>query len=249
MATTRKAPLRVVRAPAQIYQLRIELQYLKPAIWRRVLVPGSIKLSKFHVVILWSMGWQGGHMHEFVIGQTNYGEPDPEFPQVPPVVREDRVILQQALGGLKTIRYIYDFGDDWEHKIKLEKTLPFDPEMKHPRCIAGQYACPPLEAAEPFNPLRPLFVPLRRRLRSAHLARPRFAPGRFSVGSRSSIQRRVVTGYVSSSSTLKRLGSNKNVHVSAPFAAGLSNSSDICCPIRLAVKCSNIWSHPCLRSD
>jgi Plasmid pRiA4b ORF-3-like protein len=143
MATTRKAPLRVVRAPAQIYQLRIELQYLKPAIWRRVLVPGSIKLSKFHVVILWSMGWQGGHMHEFVIGQTNYGEPDPDFPQVPPVVREDRVTLQQALGSLKTIRYIYDFGDDWEHKIKLEKTLPFDPEMKHPRCIAGQYACPP----------------------------------------------------------------------------------------------------------
>jgi Plasmid pRiA4b ORF-3-like protein len=143
MVTTRKAPLRVVRAPAQIYQLRIELQYLKPAIWRRVLVPGSIKLSKFHVVILWSMGWQGGHMHEFVIGQTNYGEPDPEFPQVPPVVREDRVTLQQALGGLKTIRYIYDFGDDWEHKIKLEKTLPFDPEMKHPQCIAGQYACPP----------------------------------------------------------------------------------------------------------
>jgi len=143
MATTRKAPLPVVRAPAQIYQLRIELQYLKPAIWRRVLVPGSIKLSKFHVVILWSMGWQGGHMHEFVIGQTNYGEPDPEFPQAPPVVREDRVTLQQALGGLKTIRYIYDFGDDWEHKIKLEKTLPFDPEMKHPQCIAGQYACPP----------------------------------------------------------------------------------------------------------
>jgi len=143
MVTTRKAPLRVVRAPAQIYQLRIELQYVKPAIWRRVLVPGSIKLSKFHVVILWSMGWQGGHMHEFVIGQTNYGEPDPEFPQVPPVVREDRVTLQQALGGLKTIRYIYDFGDDWEHKIKLEKTLPFDPEMKHPQCIAGQYACPP----------------------------------------------------------------------------------------------------------
>jgi hypothetical protein len=38
---------------------------------------------------------------------------------------------------------IFAHYNDWEHKIKLEKTLPFDPEMKHPRCIAGQYACPP----------------------------------------------------------------------------------------------------------
>jgi hypothetical protein len=36
--------------------------HLKPAIWRQILVPGSIRLPKLHVVLLWAMGWDGGHL-------------------------------------------------------------------------------------------------------------------------------------------------------------------------------------------
>jgi hypothetical protein len=36
-------------------------------IWRSVLVPGSIKLSKLHVVVQRTMGWMGGHLHEFIL--------------------------------------------------------------------------------------------------------------------------------------------------------------------------------------
>lgn len=61
MAITRKAPLRAAKTAAPIYQLRIELLDVHPAIWRRVLVPGSIKLHKLHAVLLWTMGWAGGH--------------------------------------------------------------------------------------------------------------------------------------------------------------------------------------------
>src|SRR6059036_2721688 len=82
MSVTRKPTLRAVSTGAGIYQLRIDLRHLKPAIWRRVLVPGSIKLSKLHVVLLWAMGWHGGHLHGFVIGDTDYGVPDPDYPQV-----------------------------------------------------------------------------------------------------------------------------------------------------------------------
>jgi hypothetical protein len=57
--------------------LRIDLAGKKRAIWRRALVPGSIKVAALHVVILRAMGWQGRHPHEFVIGDRNYGEPDP----------------------------------------------------------------------------------------------------------------------------------------------------------------------------
>ena len=38
------------------------------AIWRQILVPGSIRLSNLHGVLLWTMGWEGGHLHEFVFG-------------------------------------------------------------------------------------------------------------------------------------------------------------------------------------
>ena len=37
----------------------------------------------------------------------------------------------------------YDFGDDWEHDIKLEKILPPDPAAVTPVCLTGKGACPP----------------------------------------------------------------------------------------------------------
>jgi hypothetical protein len=143
MNATRKPTLRAVPAAAGVYQLRIELRHLKPAIWRRVSVPGSIKLSQLHVVLLRTMGWLGGHLHAFVIGDTEYGIPDAEFPQSPPVQREDRIALARALGAHQTFTYLYDFGDGWEHHVKVEQILPPDPTLTSPICVAGANACPP----------------------------------------------------------------------------------------------------------
>ena len=41
------------------------------------------------------------------------------------------------------IKYEYDFGDGWEHKIILEKILPFDQANQSSSCIKGKRACPP----------------------------------------------------------------------------------------------------------
>ncbi|MEN8506614.1 MULTISPECIES: plasmid pRiA4b ORF-3 family protein, partial [Paraburkholderia] len=71
-----------------------------------------------------AMGWEGGHLHEFVFGETNYGEPDDfGFQSNPPMLNEARVTLAKALGGLKSFTYIYDYGDNWQHRIKVEKAL------------------------------------------------------------------------------------------------------------------------------
>jgi hypothetical protein len=150
MAISRKATLRPVHASGvPIYQLRIELQHLKPSIWRSVLVPGSIKLSKLHIVVLRTMGWMGGHLHEFIIGDMHYGQPDTDFPQSPPVLRDDRNTLAKSLGALKTFRYLYDFGDGWEHQVRIEKILPPDPAVRLPLCLAGSNACPPEDVGGP----------------------------------------------------------------------------------------------------
>lgn len=143
MASTRKPALRAVNSPAPVYQLHIELKYLKPAVWRRVLVPASIKLPKLHVVLLWAMGWDGGHMHEFVFGDTSYEVSDPDFPSDEPMLNEARVNLGRALGALKSFTYIYDYGDNWQHRVKVEKVLPPDPELRAPICLDGRNACPP----------------------------------------------------------------------------------------------------------
>lgn len=150
MAVSGKTTLRPVPASGvPIYQLRIELQDLKPSIWRSVLVPGSIKLSKLHAVLLRTMGWMGGHLHEFIIGDAHYGEPDTDFPEIPPVLRDDRSNLANSLGALKTFRYLYDFGDGWEHKVRVEKILPPDPTARLPLCLAGANACPPEDVGGP----------------------------------------------------------------------------------------------------
>lgn len=142
MAAARKAPLRAVKAAPPIYQLRMELLGIKPAIWRRILVPGSLRLHKLHVVLLWTMGWAGGHLHEFVFGDDHYGEPDPHFDTPPSVQRDDRVTLAAALGTRKSFVYLYDFGDGWEHRVNVEKVLPPDPGLKLPLCLGGANACP-----------------------------------------------------------------------------------------------------------
>jgi hypothetical protein len=120
-----------------------------------VLGPGSIKLNKLHVVLLWGMGWMGGHMHAFMIADTEYGVPDPDYPQSPPVKREDRVTFARALGRLKLLTYLCDFGDGWEHRTKVEAILPSEPTLSSPICPAGANACPP----EDVGGVRPAYTP------------------------------------------------------------------------------------------
>ncbi|HEY1394316.1 MAG TPA: plasmid pRiA4b ORF-3 family protein, partial [Methylibium sp.] len=54
------------------YQLYVELDWVRPKVWRRLLVPVTIELPLLHVMLLWGMGWEGGHLHEFVFGPDHY---------------------------------------------------------------------------------------------------------------------------------------------------------------------------------
>ena len=69
MVTSSNRPsLKLVGSPTRnikVLQLKVELQGVRPKVWRRVLVPSSIRLPKLHVVLLRAMGWDGGHLHEF----------------------------------------------------------------------------------------------------------------------------------------------------------------------------------------
>jgi hypothetical protein len=52
------------------------------------------------------------------------------------------------------LRYTYDFGDDWDHDIKLEKVLPPDAATYAaavPVCLAGKGACPPEDCGGPWG--------------------------------------------------------------------------------------------------
>jgi hypothetical protein len=62
----------------------------------------------------------------------------------PRVQDEDQVLLSTLIRRPgQTFSYEYDFGDSWQHEIKVEKILPYDPGVALPVCLAGARACPP----------------------------------------------------------------------------------------------------------
>ncbi len=129
------------KEPAQVYQLKITLRGIKPPIWRRVQVK-DCSLADLHDIIRNCMGWGGFHLHAFEIRGTQYSEPDPDGM----MEAEDasKVKLSQLVAqGVKKFTYVYDFGDNWEHILLIEKTLPVDSAVRYPRCVVGKRACPP----------------------------------------------------------------------------------------------------------
>ena len=129
-------------SPSQVYQIKITLRGSKPPVWRRVLVPADMTLARLHHVIQAAMGWGDYHLHEFQFGETHYGVPDPDDSYE--VKSERRVKLNQVAPEPKAkLLYTYDFGDDWEHEVLVEKVLPREPGVWYPVCTAGRRACPP----------------------------------------------------------------------------------------------------------
>gem|GEM_PF-872881 len=127
------------------YQIKINLEGMKPPVWRRLIVDSRIPLNALHDAIQMSMGWLDMHLHHFVDREDLlYGEIDPEFQSFDEMINEESVILSDLLKKEKDyLHYDYDFGDDWRHKIILEKILPADHDSFPIICVKGMRACPP----------------------------------------------------------------------------------------------------------
>ncbi|MCL5669524.1 MAG: plasmid pRiA4b ORF-3 family protein [Gammaproteobacteria bacterium] len=124
-----------------IYQIKITLKHSRPPIWRRIQVSGDTKLRKLHDILQVAMGWTDSHLHAFLAGGMDYGMPDPEFPG--DMKNERNVRLDRIADEGDTLIYEYDFGDGWEHELKVEKVMPAAPGAHYPICLAGKRACPP----------------------------------------------------------------------------------------------------------
>lgn len=153
------------------YQIKIELVDSNPLIWRRVIIPADVTFKRLHDTIQFSMDWWDRHLYEFEFPQeklriTNDGETYEEFkfyqkkykdkaltkrndPHgmishiLETTIRQPQTIkIDRYLEKYKTITYVYDFGDDWQHKIELEKIID-DYEFGYPTILEGEGACPP----------------------------------------------------------------------------------------------------------
>ena len=65
-------------ADIYVYQMRVALEGISPPIWRRIQVTSDTTLGKLHRILQIIMGWSDYHLHEFIIDNIHYGEPDPD---------------------------------------------------------------------------------------------------------------------------------------------------------------------------
>ena len=134
-----------------IVVLRVELLDIEPLIWRRVRVPAPMILRELHGVLQTVMGWQDCHLHDFRVGDALIGVTDQPQIEVPEGMDDERawIVAQVVATGVPEFEYLYDFGDDWRHRIVIEPAARSRVPGAAPLCLAGEGACPPEDIAGP----------------------------------------------------------------------------------------------------
>lgn len=140
------------------YQLKITVRGSKPPIWRRIIVPEHIAFCDLDDIIEKLFGWTHSHLYEFYI--KDWGM---RITGAPLMEEEDNAeeCIDSWMKEGSEILYTYDFGDNWEHLIKVEKLVEYENrypivlKSKGPNMIEdcggiwGFYDC--MEDAEDFD--------------------------------------------------------------------------------------------------
>jgi hypothetical protein len=132
-----------------IARLKITLDDVKPTVLRRIEVPFDIRLDRLHLTLQAAIGWTNSHLYEIRAGDVGWGMTDPDWGDGPLDARKARLV--DALEDTKTLRYLYDFGDGWEHTIKVERLIDAEPGLIYPRLIEATGRCPPEDVGGPWG--------------------------------------------------------------------------------------------------
>ena len=134
-----------------IAHLRIKLDDVEPAVVRRVEVPPTIRLDRLHLVLQAAMGWTNSHLYEIRARDVGWGSPDPDFGDGPLDASKARLIDVLEDVGAKSLKYLYDFGDGWEHSVRIERITDAVPGIVYPRLIDAAGRCPPEDVGGPWG--------------------------------------------------------------------------------------------------
>jgi hypothetical protein len=126
-------------------RIKVTLKDVTPEVMRRLVVPLTLRLDRLHLTLQAAFGWTGSHLFEFRASEAHWGIPDPDedFGYRPLDARKSRLYDIVRETGAKTIHYLYDFGDSWDHVIKLEKWFENTSIEGLPFLLEATGRCPP----------------------------------------------------------------------------------------------------------
>jgi hypothetical protein len=138
---------------ATIARLKITLDAVTPAVLRRIEVPFDIRLDRLHLALQAAIGWTNSHLYEIRAGDVGWSTlyPEADWPEDFLDARKARLDKVIEDVGTKTLRYVYDFGDGWEHSINIERLLDPQPGILYPRLIEASGRCPPEDVGGPWG--------------------------------------------------------------------------------------------------
>ena len=134
-----------------ILRLTAVLEDVTPCVSRTLMVPSDLRLDRLHLVLQAAMGWENQHLYSFEAGSRRWSLPDPHLGL--DALPASKATIQQALAaaGHTPLVYTYDFGDDWRHKVTVEKVGAVEPGTAVPGCIGSRRACPPEDCGGPWG--------------------------------------------------------------------------------------------------
>jgi hypothetical protein len=140
--------------PVELSQLHVWLREISPMISRRLLVRSDTTIADLHHVLQIAMGWTDTHLHQFVIHGKAFGVAQLggiTFSDDPTRVR----LADFTFRPRERFLYEYDFGDGWQHVVRVERMLPLRPgeRRRYPVCIGGTRTCPPEDCGGPWASL------------------------------------------------------------------------------------------------
>src|ERR1700687_3804412 len=136
-----------------IARLKITLDAVKPVVLRRVEVPLALRLDRLHLTIQAAMGWTNSHLYEIRAGDVGWTTLYPDQDWAGDFLDVCQARLRDGLAddGTKTLKYLYDFGDGWEHTINVERLIDPEPGILYPRLIEATGRRPPEDVGGPWG--------------------------------------------------------------------------------------------------
>ncbi len=103
--------------------LKVTLEGTHPPVWRRVIVPENMSFGDLHRVIQIVFGWEDAHLHIFEAPKNLYEIVASREDAFNDYLLEGRTPVSAIAKYEKWVRYVYDFGDEWKHKITFERVI------------------------------------------------------------------------------------------------------------------------------
>lgn len=134
-----------------IAKLAVTLEDMEPPVKRHLEVPFDIRLDRLHQVLQAAFGWTDSHLWQITAGDVGWGIPDPDWGDGPLDGRKATLYDVIEDTGAETLVYHYDFGDGWEHKIKVTSITDGRTGEIYPRLVDGEGRCPPEDVGGPWG--------------------------------------------------------------------------------------------------